>query len=265
MSDNPYAPPEADVTPVPSGSTAVGGTGDFSIGQSFSDAWAAMWAGFPLWLGFGVVASIAFGLSAMTVIGLFLAWPGLVYGATLFLLRLHDGDAALGDLWEGFRTYTPTTLNGLGLGLLLVLLTYVGQIPVLVATVVDSTGALVVAQFVNFVWAFVLVRFYFALFLWVDQGFGPTEALQGSWRMTGPVFWKMVGLMFLLSALMLPGILAALVTVLPAVATDTAGFGVVAAVGGILAVVLVSAASVLGYLMFASAYRQVAGRPGGGH
>jgi uncharacterized membrane protein len=79
----------------------------------------------------------------------------------------------------------------------------------------------------------VLVRWYFAFFLIVDRDLSVFGALSASWRMTEGKAWKTVGLTLLATLVAMSGILAC-------------GVGVIFTV-------------MLSYLMFASAYRQMAG------
>ncbi|MCP5055904.1 MAG: hypothetical protein GY937_04170 [bacterium] len=256
MSENPYAPPSADVETASSGT--MDGTGDFQIGQCVSDAWSGTWASFPLWLGVGIAATLMLVGAAVTVIGIFLVWPVLFYGVGAFLLAVHDGRANFDDLWAGFRNYGTTLGSGLLFFFLMALLSYVGQIPVFLGMLTESTGLTVAGQLVNLIWAFVLVRFYFAFFIWVEQSAAPTEAIRRSWTMTGPVKWKLIGLLFVMGAIYMVPLVPIIALFIPAIASDS---GVILVLGGILAVVLMSPATMIGYLIWVSAYRQVAGRP----
>ena len=256
MSENPYTPPAANVEG-PAGGLA-GGTGTFSIGQCVSDAWATTWANFPLWLGVGIVGSIAFALSGLTVIGIFLVWPVLSYGAVVFVLRMHDGNADFGDLWAGFNDYGSNLASGLGLWVLITLLGYVGQIPLLIATFAESAVGMVVGQLINLIWVFVIVRFYFAFFVWVEEGAGPIEALGRSWALTSAVKWKVIGLILVMGAIFMVALVPLFVLLIPAAAGESPGL---MAVGMLAFVVMMFPATMIGYMLYVSAYRQVAGRP----
>ena len=261
MSDNPYSPPAADVQP--DGGVRLEGTGTFGIGEAFSDAWSNTWRSFPQWVGVLLAAGVAFVLSGVTVIGIFLVWPVLTFGLTAYILAMHDGAGELGDLWSGFKNYGSTLAAGLGLGALMMVIAYVGQVPLLIATVTENATLMLVGQGVNLIWSFLILRFYFAYFVWVDEGSGPIAALGDSWRLTGPVYWKLLGLMILFSVLVSVPVLAAILLFIPALAADSGG----PIVAGLAALVglLVMPISVMGYLLFASAYRQIVGRPGSAH
>lgn len=256
MSENPYAPPAADVeTPARGG--PMEGTGDFLIGQCFSDAWATTWASFPLWLGVGLASGIVMMLSGLTIIGIFLVWPVVVYGVVLFLLRVHDGTAAFDDLWAGFRNYGSTLGSGFALGFLMVLLTYVGQIPAIIGTFSGSLSLTIVGQILTFAWSFVLVRFYFAFFLWVDRDERPIDAIGLSWTLTAPVKWKMIGLNFCMTAIFM---VLAIPVLLAIVVAGVADSSVAFALGGVVTAALVAPASMVAYMLWVSAFRQLAGR-----
>ncbi|MCP3986996.1 MAG: hypothetical protein GY723_21620 [bacterium] len=256
MSDNPYAPPSADVEAPTDG--LVQGTGDFGVGQCVSDAWSATWAGFPVWLGAGIMATLMLLGSAVTVIGIFLVWPVLFYGVGVFLLGVQDGRADSSDLWAGFRNYGSTLGNGLAFFGLMAALSYLGQIPIFVGMLSDSVALTVAGQLINIIWAFVLVRFYFAFFIWVEHRAGPVEAIGQSWAMTRPVMWKMIGLMFVMGAIYAVPIIPLAALMIPAIASDSAAL---LGLGAILTIVLMTPTMMIGYLLWASAYRQVAGRP----
>lgn len=257
MSDNPYAPPSADVETASTANTA--GTGDFMIGQCLSDAWAAVWPNFGLWLAVGFVAMTLIFLSALTVIGVFIVWPLLSYGGVRFMLNVHDGRASFGDLWAGFENAGSRMLAGLGLMFLFLGLSWLGQIPSLVGTFADSAGLIAVGYVINFIWTAVMLRFNFSWFLWVEEGVGPIDALGNSWSMTSPVKWKLIGLYLVAIAIVLVPMLVLLAAVIPAMATDSTG---VIVVGAVAFMAMIVPASMLGSLIYVSAYRQMVGQPG---
>lgn len=109
MTANPYAPPSADLDAGgPSGSCE--GTGAFDIGVCLSEAWAGTWANFPLRLFAFLTIGVLSLLSIVTVAGLILALPHLMFGSAYFFLRLHETSlsSALGapihDLSDALRT-----------------------------------------------------------------------------------------------------------------------------------------------------------------
>jgi len=79
-------------------------------------------------------------------------------------------------------------------------------------------------------------RIYFAFFYVVDRGESGSEALRHAWADTDVCKWKVVLLALLAYPILFAGALLLLVGMIPA--------------------------SVIWYLMYVSAYRQIAGSPG---
>lgn len=231
MSDNPYAPPSADLGF--EGFESVGGRGDFDIATCLSDAWANTWANFPLWLLVGLVGVAAALLSVLTAIGIVLALPVLAWGATYFALRMHDGRAEFGDLFAGFSRYGEALVGMLVLFVLLFLVGMVGNSVQIVGVIADSQGLQELGELVGTVFALLVTsRLSFAYFM-VVEGSGPTEALSRSWAVTRAVKWKVIGLVMLSIVLEIAGLLALVVGLIPAMT--------------------------IVYLMWTSAYRQMVG------
>jgi hypothetical protein len=233
VSDNLYTPPQADLE-VPT--SAPGGSGDFDIGRCLSEGWAATWRNFPLWLGAGIVMTLASIASVITLIGIVLALPVLYWGGFYFTLRMHDGGAALKDLFAGFSRFGAALLGMLAF----ILLTIVLGLPanVLVQAGMNASppnfGLVALGYLVSFaIAALVTLRLLFAPFLMVDRGlrFGP--ALSEAWQRTRALKLKIVLLSLTVGAVTLAGVLALIVGVIPAL--------------------------VMGFLMWASAYRQIFG------
>jgi hypothetical protein len=234
MSENPYAPPGADLGGEPRGDTARG-RGDFELGETLSDAWANTWANFPLWLWVGIVGTLAAVLASVTVIGIFLLVPVLGWGAILFVLRMHDGGAQLADLFAGFSLYGTALAGILVVGLAFVLLGAAGQSVQFAADLTGETWLHAIGIPLSLAVAFLVgPRLGLAYFYVVDRGLGPVEALQRSWQVTSPVKWKIVALLLLNYVVLIAGVLALVIGVIPA--------------------------SVMTYLMWVSAYRQIEGR-----
>ncbi len=234
MSENPYAPPSSDL----GSETAAGafeGRGDFDIGQCLSDAWSNTWANFPLWLIAGTVFLIASAASLATVIGILVLFPVLLWGATLFALRMHDGGAEFGDIFAGFSDYVTALLGMLAVLLVLVMVGLAGQSIQTAGDATDNTILLLIGLPINLVVSlYVSPRLTFAYLYVVDQQMPPMEALGQAWRDTAPVRWKVVAMMLLGLLILAAGLAAFLVGVVPAVVIVT--------------------------LMWVSAYRQLVGR-----
>ena len=233
MSENLYAPPRADLGPG-AGEAAIG-TGDFEIARCVSEAWAATRSNFPLWLVVGVIWTLAVLASAATVIGIFLALPVLMWGMYVFFLRMHDGGAAFGDAFGGFSRYGEALGGMLGFLLVSILIAAIGQVPSQIGAATHTTSLIAVGFLVNLgVTFFVATRINFAPFLMVDRDRRLGEALRESWASTDRTKWK-VGLLLLATfAVVIAGLIAFLIGVIPA--------------------------SVMAYLMWVSAYRQIFGR-----
>ncbi len=235
MSDNPYTPPSADLA---SDSVLArgAGTGEIDIGLCLSEAWVATWENFPLWLGVGFVASLGMGLGALTVIGIPLLLPHLVWGSYRFVLRMYDGEAEFADLFAGFSRYSAV------LSAMLVAIVVIGLVNLMFQSVQilgaagESAALIAVGYLLSFGFAFFLSpRLMLCFFYIVDQDMGGIEALQAAWSATGRVkAWVFPVLVLVTSVVVLAGVLALIVGVIPAIAIN--------------------------YLMWASAYRQIEGR-----
>ncbi len=234
MSENPYAPPGADLGREPADTAQ--GRGDFSLGETLSDAWANTWANFPLWLWTGIVGVLAAALATATVVGFFLLLPVLGWGAIRFALRMHDGGAELRDLFAGFSLFGTALVGILVVGVAFVLLGALGQSIQWTADLTGESWLYVIGVPVSLAASLLIgPRLGFAYFYVVDRGLGPVEALQRSWQMTSPLKWKVVALLLLNYVVLLAGLLALLIGLIPA--------------------------SIMTYLMWVSAYRQIEGGP----
>ena len=234
MPDNPYEPPAAPIAD--ERGLAMVGNGTFELGQCLSDAWEDTWRNFPLWLGVMLVAFVAFVVSGLTVIGIFLVWPVLGWGMARFYLNMTDQDASFGDLFSGFSNYGAALVGPLLLGVAMYALSLVGQSVQLVGQMTGAPEVIFIGIFVNLAWTFgVMVRLYFGILYLVDRDFGPVEAMQASWEGTQGQTFKLIGLLLLNVVVILAGLLVFLVGVIPA--------------------------SVMAYLMWTSAYRQISRRP----
>jgi hypothetical protein len=234
MADNPYAAPQTTDLVRPTGWNA--GSGTFTIGQCWNDAWEAAKKNPGLLIGGYLVVMIASVVFAFTVIGYFLAIPVMMVGIVRFGLELLDGDSRIGTLFSGFNGYVKWLGRSLLLTLILVVLSLPGSALQLYATANEDPSLILVGALVSMVWSLVVtLRFMFANFFAVDRDLPAIEALRASWSVSGSLWLKL----FLLSLVM----------------------GIVAMAGLILLGVGVLFTGPLAALMLASAYRQVAGRP----
>jgi hypothetical protein len=233
MPDNPYEPPAAPIAD--ERALAMAGSGTFELGQCLSDAWEDTWSNFPLWLGVMLVAAAAFVLSGITVIGILLVWPVLGWGMTRFYLNMTDQRASFGDLFSGFSNYSVALTGPLLLALAFYGLGLIGQSVQMVGQWTAAPEVMLIGIFVNLAWTFgVMVRLYFGILFLVDRELGPMESLQASWEGTQGQTFKLIGLLLLNVVVILAGVLVFVIGVIPA--------------------------TVMSYLMWTSAYRQMTGR-----
>lgn len=226
--DNPYRAPTTSEAPSEE-------QGDFTIQQALSDGWGATVSNFPLWLGVGIVAVLIGGASAITVIGYFLVLPVLSYGSIKFLLNMLDNKAEFNDLFAGFSNYGATLGRMLLLTVILILLGLVSESLIFVGSWLQSSLVSLIGSLVYLAsLVFVILPTSFAFFFAVDRDLPAMEALNASWRITRGKLLKLVGLALLAGLIGVSGILAL-------------GVGVIFTF-------------TMSYAMFASAYRQMAGR-----
>ena len=233
MSENLYAPPQAELGP--ESSPAIG-SGTIEIGRCVSEAWARTWASFPLWLGFGVLWTLAVIAVSVTGVGLIFAVPVLFWGGYVFVLHMYDGGAALRDMFAGFSRYGEALGSMLGYTLLTVLLSIPGYVVSQIGAASQDLTLIAVGYAIAIVLSiFVASRLNFVPFLVIDRGLGLGEAIRQSWDRTSPLIWKVAGLTGVMFLLGLFGTLALLIGIIPA--------------------------TVMGFLIWSSAYRQVFGGP----
>lgn len=226
--DNPYRAPTTSEAP-------IGEEGDFTIQQALSDGWAATVNNFPLWLGVGIVAVLIGGASAITVIGYFLVLPVISYGSIKFLLNMLDDKAEFNDLFAGFSNYGATLGRMLLLTLILILLALVSESLMFIGSWLHSSVLSLIGTVVYLASVvFVMLPTSFAFFFAVDRDLPAMDALNASWRITRGKLLKLVGLALVAGLIAVSGILAL-------------GVGVIFT-------------GTVSYAMFASAYRQMAGR-----
>jgi len=236
MSQNPYAPPSADLGGAGTRSFE-GATGDIDIGRCVSDAWAATWENFPLWLGVGIVAFVAMGMATVTIVGLVLAVPHLVWGSYAFFLRMHDGTAQFGDLFEGFSHYGAVLGSMLAALLVLAVVSTLANAIYYVGVSLESTPLMAGGYLLSLAFSLVVSpRLMLCTFYLVERDIGGVEAVRTAWESTSRVSWWVFPVITLLSfVIVIAGFFALIVGVLPAMTMT--------------------------YLMWASAYRQLEGQP----
>jgi len=233
MSENPYQVPQSE----PPAVRVRRGGGSFDLGECVSEAFQVTKANFGLLLGAGIVGTACCFVAAVTIIGYFLVIPVLVWGGCKLMLNAIDGRAEFGDLFSGFQRYGSVLGRTLLLGVLLVLLGFLGQSLSIAGDIAGSMELSIVGVFVHLAfYAFVMLRLYFAVFFLVDQNTGGVEAIRLSWQSTSGRVLPTIGL----------GLLSAIIGMA----------GILLLVVGLFFTIPMS------YLMWASAYRQMTGTPG---
>lgn len=233
MPQNPFETPLAPtVDPVLQRAMVPAGT--FDVGRCLSDAWQATMGNIGLVIGVSVVGLIIGVLSELTIIGIFLLLPVLLWGGIYFVLNVLDGRAQFGDLFAGFSRYGQALGPTLAAIVCMFLLTMLGESVYFVGMFTGSTTLMFGGSLILLAWFFfVMLRFYFAFFFIVDQGMGGIDALKASWAVTSNQKLNTFVLALLSGVLVCAGIVALLVGVLIAIP--------------------------LTYVMWASAYRQITG------
>jgi len=224
---NPYQAPAAEPLPPL-------GAGDFDIGQCISDGFERTKQNLGPAIGVALLGFFLIELTAITVIGAFLAAPVFVWGLTRFFLNMQDGRAQFNDLFAGFSSYGKAVGRPLLMFLVIGLLGAVSESGVFIGGYLKSTPVIVVGYVIYFViFLFVLCRFYLGLFFLVDKDMTAMEALTASWNVTQGKGPKMAGFVLLASLIGASGVLGLCV--------------------GLLFTMPMS------YAMYASAYRQMVG------
>jgi hypothetical protein len=212
----------------------MSGSGTFDIGRCVSEGWQLTIGNLGVILGVAIVGAIVGVLGYVTIIGIFLVLPVLAYGGISFLLNVYDKKAQFGDLFSGFSKYGQALGSMLLLGLCFAGIQIVGQMVYYVGFFSKSTALIGLGGLISLVWVFaVVLRFYFAPFFVVDQGQGAIDALKASWGATGPQKLNVILLALVSAAIGIAGFLALIVGIFVA--------------GPMI------------YLMWVSAFRQMAG------
>ena len=213
---NPFEAP-ASQSPYEQGDTVR----TFDIGVALSDGWQACWRSFGAWIVAGLVVTIAAIFATATVIGVFVVLPVLWWGFVHFTLRALDGNAELGHAFAGFSRFGEALAAMLGLSLLMIPLSLIGQIPVWVSPLFgDSAGPVVmlIGQAFNLAWSLaIMIRFQLAPFFIVDQRMGVIDSMRASWRSTSQSKLMLVLFYIVTFLVAVLGLMALVVGVIPAV------------------------------------------------
>ena len=225
---NPYQAPVYDQMPQPVQA------GDFDIGVAFKDGYTLTSRHFGMVLGATLLCGLMVILSAVTVVGYFLAVPVFAWGMIKFFLNLQDERAQVSDLFSGFSNYGTVLGRMLLLTVIYIFAAGASESVVFVGQYLKSLPIQLVGWVIYLTFFVTVVsRFYFAYFFVVDKDMSTMDALSAAWTSTRGKTLKLVGL--------------ATVTFLVAMS------GVVGLVIGLLFTIPMS------YVMYSSAFRQVAG------
>ena len=223
MTDDVYRPPRSKLTREPD-APLLAAPAEFSIGTALGDGWRAMVASFPLWVGIGFVGSVLGVVSAITLIGIVLLMPVVLWGFAVASLRMFDGRGRFGDLFAGFPVYGRAV--GYGLGLLV--LSYLVSAPATIAQMAlpgETLGWLLLGFAVSWLWGFVTIRFMAAWFFLVEHDRGPLQSMRASWVYTRGQWGRLILYMLVSLGIWILGLAALGIGIIPA--SVVIGFGYV--------------------------------------
>jgi len=181
MSDDRYAPPTAPLTEP----LSRPGTGRIDLGEAFREAWDGTWSNFGLLFLAGLTGFLVAALSAVTLVGLFLIVPVLLWGSLRLLLNVLDRRGEVADLFSGFSDYGRALGAMVVLVFLYLLIGVAGQSVAILGRMSGSSLLTFLGTLVNLVWSFaVMPRLVFANYYVVDQGLSPADGLRTSWEKT---------------------------------------------------------------------------------
>jgi uncharacterized membrane protein len=165
--------------------SALGGAGKFDIGRCVSEGWQLTISNFGLILGALIVAGLVNIIACITIIGILLVVPVMLWGTMKLMLNVYDKRAQFGDIFSGFSKYgaalvpimviflvnfligiPPGIIQGIGARLHSGVLSGLGSLLSLVVMIVAG------------------IRFAFATYYVVDSDQGGIDAMKASWGAT---------------------------------------------------------------------------------
>ncbi len=266
---DPFDAPEVDALPVEVGRVSVG----LAIAMAFRGLLRNV---LPL-LAVAVLATGVYVASICTLVGWILVLPLLGYGYYAFTLHMVDGPAPVRALlaWRGQmgRAWAQMVLLGL---VIMVYLAVVVGLPSVVLAYDDLQAAFTASEPLDPMYSLktlpfsllgsvLICRFLPAPYYVVERGLGAFASFSRSWHDTRGQWGPMIGLSLASFALQLPAqalnvasqVYSAQFPPTPWLAIGQGGE--IALALQFVALGLVFFASVIGQLMFASAYRQLTG------
>lgn len=216
MPDDLYRPPDSDIAPPPH-SGIRGEPGPIDLSLCYADGWAQMVSNFPLWLGAGVVLTLVMVLVALTLIGIPILMPVLIYGSAVIGLRMFDGQGQLADLFSGFGDFGFAWVSTFIVLIVTTLIGGVAQIPAQIGAATESLSLQAAGFVLSMAVALAVTnRLTFAYFFMVDQHMGGIDALRAAWEHTRGQTLLVVGLGLLTMVVGLLGMVALIIGVIPA-------------------------------------------------
>ena len=252
--ESPYRPPAATIGAAPEGPRHYEATGTISISLCVKEAWAALLRnvgplfgaallvagmGLGLIIVLGALAAVWPGAGALLVLGLLyvVVTPMLGWGAIKFSLNAIDGRARVGDIFGIFERLGARLGSTMLLWLILLVLSLPGSLPQWIVQLRGSPDLTLfgLAYLWNIAWnVLVTIRLLFSFFFLVEGEMGALDALRSSWDCTRSNWLRLVGLFVVSIGIAIAGMLALLVGIIPA--------------------------SVVVWLLYPAAFRQIVGR-----
>jgi uncharacterized membrane protein len=220
MPDDAYRPPTSSVTHAAAARPFTGEPGNLDVGRAISEGWQAMLDNFPLWLGVGVVATLLILVSALTVIGIFLLVPVLLWGSIRALLAMFDRRGEFGQIFSGFSDYGSSLVSVLGIFLGSIVIGLPGQAAGTAGQLSGDPTLAALGSLLNIAWSLAILPLSFAIYFVVDQGMGVIEAYRTAWQCTRSQWLKILLLFLANLAIFILGLLALVIGVIPATAVS---------------------------------------------
>jgi hypothetical protein len=213
MAHNPFAPPEVQSTYARPASS-----GRLDVNEALRTAWAALVPNVGLAVGGTLVFGVLTLVASVTVLGLPLVVPVLIWGYTRFAMRLLDGRAELADLFSGFQVYGQALGSFLLLGVIFFVLGLPAQLLSFAGAFAESAILSLAGVAVSVaISVLITLRLYFAAFYIVEEELGTQDAVRAALDATRDSKGQAVLFALVVGLLTFAGILALVVGVLVAI------------------------------------------------
>jgi hypothetical protein len=224
---NPFEVPRTDGR----GGRPTGRSGDFDLALAFRDGADATSRSFLPWLAVMVLSVISITVSfLMCFLPALIVAPVILWGSLKFYLEALDGEGQVGTLFGGFDKLGEIVPTMLGMLVLMGLISapgfIAGQILSFVSMFTDDVAvgllASLLGMMVQLVWNVVVgSRFLPVMYLVVEGGLGPLEAVTESWNLTTNCWGKLMAFYLASSVVVFAGVLLCFVGVIPAAMVAT--------------------------------------------